>query len=94
MGTPAAGTVLPSESSSTLNEQPDHLVKIDIHHLYFLQNSDSQRMNLITSTFDGKVFPGWRRCILIAPSANMKLGFINGTCATPDPKNPQPRQWS
>ncbi|XP_015161028.1 uncharacterized protein [Solanum tuberosum] len=94
MGTPIAEIVLPSESSSTLNEQPSHVVRIDKHHPYFLHNSDSPRMNLITSTFDGKGFPGWRRSILIALSAKKKLGFINGTCAAPDPQNPQYAQWS
>ncbi|KAH0645178.1 hypothetical protein KY284_033062 [Solanum tuberosum] len=94
MGTPSAEIVLPSESSSTLNEQPSHVMRIDIHHPYFLHNSDSPGMNLITSTFDGKGFPGWRRSILISLSAKMKLGFINGTCAAPDPQNPQYAQWS
>ncbi|KAH0683646.1 hypothetical protein KY289_021398 [Solanum tuberosum] len=94
MGTPAAKTVLPSERSSTLNEQHSHVMRIDIHHPYFLHNSDSPRMNLITSTFDGKGFLGWRRSILIALSAKKKLGFINGTYTAPDPQNPQFAQWS
>ncbi|XP_049367038.1 uncharacterized protein LOC125831955 [Solanum verrucosum] len=53
---------------------------MDSSHPYYLHPSDSPGMNLISTVFDGRGFPGWRRSILIALSAKRKLGFINGTC--------------
>lgn len=56
---------------------------IEPNHPYHLHPSDSPGMNLISSVFDGRGFPGWRRSMLIALSAKRKLGFINGTCQAP-----------
>lgn len=57
---------------------------IDNNHPYHLNNTDSPRMNLINSIFDGKGFSGWRRGVLIALSTKKKLGLINNACKAPD----------
>ncbi|KAH0658603.1 hypothetical protein KY289_027351 [Solanum tuberosum] len=94
MGTTRPETILTPGNTSIVNTQPSQLMAIDAHHPYFLHNSDSPGINLVNATFDGKGLPGWRRSMLIALSAKKKLGFINETCASPDPQTPQYGQWS
>uniref|UniRef100_A0A0V0HR04 Putative ovule protein n=1 Tax=Solanum chacoense TaxID=4108 RepID=A0A0V0HR04_SOLCH len=73
-----------TNSTATLVVQTGNGSTIDTHHPYHLHFLDSPGMNLITSIFDGRGFPRWRRFILIALSAKKKLGFINGVCKAPD----------
>ncbi|XP_059315436.1 uncharacterized protein LOC132066058 [Lycium ferocissimum] len=68
--------------------------KYDPSHPYHLTSSDSPGTNLVNTVFDGRGFPGWRRSILIALTAKKKLGFINGTCKSPDPESPAFLQWT
>ncbi|XP_016558272.2 uncharacterized protein LOC107858048 [Capsicum annuum] len=70
------------------------VTSVDFNCPYYLHPSDSPGMNLISSVFDGRGFPGWRRSILIALSAKRKLGFINGSCQMPDLTSPDFSQWS
>lgn len=81
----------PNSGTNTANA---NVTVIDSSHPYYLHPSDSPGMNLISTVFDGRGFPGWRRSILIALSAKKKLGFINGTCKTPDLNSPDFSQWS
>ncbi|KAF3664944.1 hypothetical protein FXO37_11250 [Capsicum annuum] len=67
---------------------------VDFNHLYYLHPSDSPGMNMISSLFDGRGFPRWRRSILIAFSAKRKLGFINSNCQMSDLASPNFSQWS
>ncbi|XP_075088282.1 uncharacterized protein LOC142170301 [Nicotiana tabacum] len=53
---------------------------VDPNNPYFLHASDSPGMTLVTSSFDGQGYGGWRRLILIALSIKNKLGFIDGSC--------------
>lgn len=81
----------PNSGTNTANA---NVTVIDSSHPYYLHPSDSPGMNLISTVFDGRGFLGWRRSILIALSAKKKLGFINGTCKTPDLNSPDFSQWS
>ncbi|XP_075098994.1 uncharacterized protein LOC142175887 [Nicotiana tabacum] len=51
---------------------------IDSTHPYYFHPSHYPGMNLISSSFDGKRYGGWRRVVIIALSAKNKLGFIDG----------------
>ncbi|XP_019258794.1 PREDICTED: uncharacterized protein LOC109237007 [Nicotiana attenuata] len=82
--TPVAQT--PGSSSTTVNQ--------DCNHPYFLHSSDAPGMSLVSSPFDGRDFPGWKRSILIALSVKNKLGFINGILVKPDLGSNDLPQWS
>ncbi|XP_019257893.1 PREDICTED: uncharacterized protein LOC109236131 [Nicotiana attenuata] len=41
-------------------------VGYDINHPYHLNNSDSPGMTLVNTVFDGRVYPGWKRSILLS----------------------------
>lgn len=80
-----------TDSSVTSTSQA---VSHDTNHPYFLHSSDAPGMTLVTSPFDGRGFPGWRRSILIALSAKNKLAFINGICDEPALDSKDHAQWS
>ncbi|XP_019244484.1 PREDICTED: uncharacterized protein LOC109224355 [Nicotiana attenuata] len=82
-------SVTPSLSGST-----SQAINHDVNHPYFLHSSDAPGMTLVTSPFDGRGFPGWRRSILIALSAKNKSGFINGICDEPALDSKDHAQWS
>nr|XP_016451320.1 PREDICTED: uncharacterized protein LOC107776029 [Nicotiana tabacum] len=48
-------------------------------HPYYFHPSDYLGMNFVSLTFDGKGYGGWRRAVIIALSAKIKLGFIDDT---------------
>ncbi|XP_075083435.1 uncharacterized protein LOC142167172 [Nicotiana tabacum] len=75
-GTEAATAISVSGSTSSG-------VTNDSNHPYHLHSSDTPGMALVSSPFDGKGFPRWKRSVLIAISAKNKLGFINGICDEP-----------
>ncbi|XP_075080228.1 uncharacterized protein LOC142165755 [Nicotiana tabacum] len=79
-------------AARTVN-QPAAIV-IDSTHLYYLHPSDSPRMVLFNSVFDGKGYGGWRRAIIIALSAKNKLGFIDGTFSESDANSTDFKQWN
>ncbi|XP_015159351.1 uncharacterized protein [Solanum tuberosum] len=56
---------------------------MDSSNPYYLHHSDSLRMSLVNSIFEGKGYGDWRRTIIIALSAKNKLGFIDGGCKAP-----------
>lgn len=68
--------------------------KIDINHAFYLHSSDFPGMGLVSSTFDGRGYQGWKRSVLIALSVKNKLGFITGTHPSPDPASPDVQPWS
>ncbi|XP_019261121.1 PREDICTED: uncharacterized protein LOC109239070 [Nicotiana attenuata] len=78
----------------SLSGSTSQAVNHDVKHPYFLHSSDAPRMTLVTSPFDGRGFPGWRRSILIALSAKNKLGFINGVSYQPFLDSKDHAQWS
>ncbi|XP_075095271.1 uncharacterized protein LOC142173557 [Nicotiana tabacum] len=84
------------DSSPTLflSGSTSQVVNHDVNHPYFLHSSDAPGMTLVTSPFDGRGFPGWRRSILIVLSAKNKLGFINGVCDEPTLGSKDHAQWS
>ncbi|XP_060190290.1 uncharacterized protein LOC132619384 [Lycium barbarum] len=69
-------------------------ITIDHTHPYYLGSSDSPGMTLVNTVFDGKGYLGWRRSILLSLSTKKKLGFINGSCKSPDPTLADFEQWN
>ncbi|XP_016514380.1 uncharacterized protein LOC107831157 [Nicotiana tabacum] len=67
--------------------------KIDADHPYFLHASDSPGMCLISPSFDGTGYGGWRKLILIALSAKNKLGLIDNILIRPKDDSPYLRYW-
>ncbi|KAL0314769.1 UNVERIFIED_CONTAM: Retrovirus-related Pol polyprotein from transposon RE2 [Sesamum angustifolium] len=49
-----------------------------------LHGGDHPRMILVSTPFDGNDFLAWRRSVVIALRAKMKLGFIDGRYIMPD----------
>ncbi|KAH0676590.1 hypothetical protein KY285_024391 [Solanum tuberosum] len=66
---------------------------LDSSSPFILHASDSPRMTLLNSTFDGKRYGGWKRSVLIAFSAKNKLGFIDGTCQAPTVGSANHKLW-
>ncbi|XP_060200605.1 uncharacterized protein LOC132628866 [Lycium barbarum] len=85
------GSTLDTVNDPTRNPKS---LSFDPSHPYHLTSSDAPGTNLINTTFDGRGVPGRRRSILIALSAKKKLGFINGSCKSPDMDSPEFLQWS
>uniref|UniRef100_A0A1U7VDP1 Uncharacterized protein LOC104215032 n=1 Tax=Nicotiana sylvestris TaxID=4096 RepID=A0A1U7VDP1_NICSY len=69
-------------------------VNNDSNHPYHLHSSDTPGMGLVSSPFDGRGFPGWKRSILIAILAKNKHGFINGSIAEPAMDDKEYPLWS
>ncbi|XP_070002107.1 uncharacterized protein LOC142166059 [Nicotiana tabacum] len=67
---------------------------VDSAHHYYLHPSDYPGMSLVSSTFDGRGYGGWRRAIVIALSAKNKLGFIDGTLVVPAADSGLQRAWA
>ncbi|XP_009588812.1 uncharacterized protein [Nicotiana tomentosiformis] len=67
---------------------------VDSAHPYYRYSSDYPGMNLVSSTFDGRGYGGWRRVVVIALFAKKKLGFIDGTLAVPDAEFGLQRAWA
>ncbi|XP_019248832.1 PREDICTED: uncharacterized protein LOC109228111 [Nicotiana attenuata] len=87
LGTEAATdlTVFASTSTGATN---------DSNHPLHLHSSDTPGMPLVSSPFDGRGFPGWKRSVLIAISAKNKLEFINGSCVEPKLDDKDYPLWS
>ncbi|XP_075103796.1 uncharacterized protein LOC142178358 [Nicotiana tabacum] len=66
----------------------------DSTHPCYLHPSDSQGIMLVNLVFDGKGYGGWRRAIFIALSPKNKLGFIDESCAKPDPSSNLFKPWN
>ncbi|XP_016476600.1 uncharacterized protein LOC107798145 [Nicotiana tabacum] len=60
----------------------------------YLLPSDSPGMVLVNLVFDGKIYGGWRKAIVIALSAKNKLGFIDGSIKEPDLADPSSKAWN
>lgn len=74
---------MPNLETSIVQTKTENGVTFDPNHSYFLHSSDASWMALVNTTFNGRGFQGWKRCVLIALSARNKLGFINGSCPPP-----------
>ena len=61
--------------------------KIDINHAFYRRSSNSPRMGLVSITFDGRGYQGWKKSMLLALSEKNKLGFITGAHPSPAPKS-------
>ncbi|XP_019225479.1 PREDICTED: uncharacterized protein LOC109207052 [Nicotiana attenuata] len=85
-GTEAATdvTISGSTSSGVTNDSNHHL------HLH----SSTLGMALVSSPFDGRGFPGWKRSVVIAISTKKKLCFINGSCVEPTMDGKDYPLWS
>ncbi|XP_070037223.1 uncharacterized protein [Nicotiana tomentosiformis] len=83
-----AATVI-SVSGSTSSR-----VANDSNHPYHLHSSDTLGMGLVSSPFDGRGFPGWKRSVLIAISAKNKLVFINRSYVEPTMDDKDYPLWS
>lgn len=81
-----------SEVSSTNTANTNNV--LDHTHPYFLHASDLPGMNMVNSCFDGKVYGGWRRCILTVLSAKNKVRFIDGTHSEPTHGSPDLKLWN
>lgn len=46
---------------------------LDSNHPYYRHSSDAPGMTLVSTPFDGRGFPGWRRFVLIAISVKNTL---------------------
>ncbi|XP_075088415.1 uncharacterized protein LOC142170410 [Nicotiana tabacum] len=66
----------------------------DSNHPLHLHSSDTLGMALVSSPFDGRGFPGWKRSVFIAISTKNKLGFINGSCVEPKLDDKDYPLWS
>ncbi|XP_070010707.1 uncharacterized protein [Nicotiana sylvestris] len=51
-------------------------------------------MNLVSTDFDRRSYGGWRRVVVIALSANNKLGFIDGTLTIPQVDSGLQKTWA
>lgn len=69
-------------------------VNLDLNHPYFLHSYDVPGMRLVNIIYDRRGFQGWKRFILIALSAKNKVGFINGTFASPPITFKDYQPWS
>jgi len=58
-----------------------------------LQASDHPGMHLTGAKLNGLNFQQWSRSVKIALRTRNKLGFIDGTCKTPEPIDPVYEQW-
>nr|XP_009798056.1 PREDICTED: uncharacterized protein LOC104244342 [Nicotiana sylvestris] len=66
---------------------------VEPSHPLYLYHSDSPRTILVTKSFNGTGYGGWRKSILIGLSCKNKLGIINGTFAKPNENSPLYKTW-
>jgi len=59
----------------------------------FLLSSDIPRVSLVSTSFFGIGFGGWRQDMIVSLSAKNKIGFIDGIVLKPPENSPQFRQW-
>uniref|UniRef100_A0A0V0GR20 Putative ovule protein n=1 Tax=Solanum chacoense TaxID=4108 RepID=A0A0V0GR20_SOLCH len=62
-------------------------------HPYFISPTDSPRMLLVNTAFDGKGIAGWKRGMLIGLSAKNKAGFINSSSPQPAADSDIHKAW-
>lgn len=74
-----------------LNTTP---VNIDPLHPYYLQNSDHPGMILVTQPLTDLNYSQWKRSMMIALSAKLKLGFVDGTHLAPTLDSPYFTHWT
>ncbi|KAK4388302.1 hypothetical protein Sango_2436800 [Sesamum angolense] len=67
--------------------------EIKIPEFLHLRGEDHPGMVLVSAPFDGTYFWAWRRSIVIALHAKMKLRFIDGTFAIPDKTSNTYETW-
>ncbi|XP_070014470.1 uncharacterized protein [Nicotiana sylvestris] len=67
---------------------------LDSSYSFYLHPSDSPRMLLVNSPFDGRRYGGWRRRMLIALSTKNKVGFIDGTFLQPKISSNDFKSWT
>lgn len=68
-------------------------ILMDQNHPYYLAPSDNLGINLFNITFNGTRYNNWHRSVLISLSAKHNLGFITGSCRSPDPDSPLFDHW-
>nr|XP_016434325.1 PREDICTED: uncharacterized protein LOC107760738 [Nicotiana tabacum] len=76
-----------SDASSSTTYTPDPSSPL------FLLSSDVPGVSLVSVTFSGTGFGGWRRNMIVSLSARNKIGFIEGSCPRPAEDTPQFKQW-
>lgn len=69
-------------SNTHITEMSDRLPAInavDSSHAFCIHPFDYPGMNLVSAVFDDRSYDSWRRVVVIALSANNKIGFIYGS---------------
>lgn len=60
--------------------------------VYYLHPTDTS-LKLVTNTFKGIGFKGWKRSMSIALSGKNKMGFVDGTIKRPTTSNSLGKAW-
>ncbi|XP_016510401.2 uncharacterized protein LOC107827725 [Nicotiana tabacum] len=66
---------------------------VEPSHPLYMYPSDSSGKILVTESFNGMGYGGWRRSILLGLSCKNKLGIINGTVVKPNENSPLFEPW-
>lgn len=66
---------------------------IDSTDPLYMHPSESVGSGITPGIFDGAGYRSWRRGMLRALSVKNKMGFVNGKCKKPDPRDPLLNQW-
>lgn len=56
----------------------ENITFIASNHPYHLHASDAPGMTLVNNLFNGRVYQGWKRSVLIALSTKKEIEFITG----------------
>ncbi|KAJ8750937.1 hypothetical protein K2173_016118 [Erythroxylum novogranatense] len=79
-----------SPTGSTL----DHILRASQEeNQTYLQGSDYPGMSLVVAVLNGNNFLSWSRSVKIALGAEMKLGFVDGTCQKPSSGSAEYDKW-
>ncbi|XP_075079980.1 uncharacterized protein LOC142165297 [Nicotiana tabacum] len=84
MGSVGVSPTVRSSSTSSI---------VEPSHPLYVYPSDSPGTILVTESFNGTGYGGWRRSMLIGLSCENKLGIINGTVAEPNENSPLFESW-
>ncbi|XP_059315385.1 uncharacterized protein LOC132065993 [Lycium ferocissimum] len=86
--------ITPETTGSETNTGNGSSVALDQTSPYFLHPSDSPRMTLVLTPFDGSGYGAWRRSVLIALSAKNKLSYIESFSPIPRSDSAEFKLWS
>ncbi|XP_074352128.1 uncharacterized protein LOC141691293 [Apium graveolens] len=79
-------------SSTTIGSTSKPVI-VDSNHLYYLHPSDNPGMQLITVVLTESNYNHWQRCMNIALSSKLKLGFVDGSYTKPAANAPLLVHW-